>query len=57
MKRCNNCFETKPLTEFYVKRGFGYQSRCKKCNAEIGYVYKNKNRPDKIERYFERIDK
>lgn len=43
MKKCSNCFETKPVTEFYVKHTKlkdgtirpGHQSRCKACNPEV----------------------
>lgn len=33
-KKCTNCFQLKPLTEFYrkLKR---HQARCKDCNAEV----------------------
>lgn len=40
MKKCSNCFQLKPLTEFYVKRPNGHQSRCKSCNAEVVAAYK-----------------
>jgi hypothetical protein len=50
MKKCSNCFQSKPLSEFYVKRspgyrnGVGYQSRCKTCNAEVvrGYALRKR---------------
>lgn len=54
MKKCSNCFRVKALSEFYVKRGYGHQSRCKSCNAEVCYVYANKRRPHYIERYLDR---
>lgn len=46
MKKCSNCFKLKALTSFYVKRGFGHQSRCKDCNAEVvrGYRERAKGR-------------
>ena len=35
-KKCSNCGEVKPLTEFYKNKGMkdGYQYECKKCNSE-----------------------
>lgn len=33
-KKCSNCFQVKPVSEFYRKLD-GYQSRCKACNAEV----------------------
>lgn len=40
MKKCSNCFQLKPLTDFYVKRAQNsYQSRCKKCNPEVCKAY------------------
>ncbi len=33
-KPCSNCFQVKPLAEFYKKLS-GFQSRCKACNAEV----------------------
>lgn len=53
MKRCSNCFQTKPVDQFYVKRGYGHQSRCKLCNREVCYVWANRHKPWKIERYFQ----
>lgn len=52
LKRCSNCFETKPVSEFYVCRTKkNYQSRCKACNNEVvrGYYHRKKLR-DKINR-------
>lgn len=40
MKKCSNCFQTKPLDDFYVKRPSGHQSRCKACNTEVVAGYK-----------------
>lgn len=34
VKKCSNCFKTKPVSEFYRKLNH-YQSRCKACNAEV----------------------
>lgn len=45
MKKCSNCFQLKPLTEFYVKRWKGkeaHQSRCKACNAEVVRGYRRR---------------
>lgn len=33
-KRCGNCFQTKPVTEFYKKLD-GYKWNCKACNPEV----------------------
>jgi len=55
-KKCGNCFKIKPISEFYVKRyrdRVGTQSRCKSCNKEVCYVWRNKARPWKIERYLD----
>lgn len=38
MKRCSNCFQSKPLSAFYRKLS-GLQSRCKTCNAEVVRAY------------------
>lgn len=45
MKRCSNCFQKKPLTEFYRKLA-STQSRCKSCNAEVvrGYAVRRRER-------------
>lgn len=46
MKKCSNCFQQKPLTEFYTKKEksgkIGRQSRCKACNAEVVRGYKQR---------------
>lgn len=55
MKRCSNCFQYKPLDQFYRKLTY-YQSRCKGCNAEVVYSYHYKHKLDKIEKYFEKKD-
>lgn len=36
MKQCDKCFETKPLSEFYVSRTIsaGYQNQCKDCTRD-----------------------
>lgn len=36
-KRCSNCFSWKPVSAFCRKLN-GYQSRCRDCNAEGGFV-------------------
>lgn len=56
MRRCSNCFQIKPLRDFYRKKN-GYQSRCKPCNAEVHYCWANRYKPEKIERYFEMKEK
>lgn len=48
-KKCSNCFEEKPLNEFYVKREkqgrYVYrQSRCKACNPEVVASYRKQRR-------------
>lgn len=57
-KVCGNCRETKPLTEFYLKRASsdGHQNECKACRTEICYAWANRNRPEKLERYFNERD-
>lgn len=45
--KCSNCFQIKPISEFYQK-GDGYQSRCKACNNEVCSAYREKARKDKI---------
>jgi hypothetical protein len=52
-KKCSNCFQVKPISEFYRKCD-RHQSRCKSCNAEVCFVYRNRLRPKKIEAYLER---
>lgn len=51
-KKCSNCFQTKPVSEFYRKKN-RYQARCKGCNAEVCFVYRNRFKPEKIDQYFE----
>ena len=46
-KECTNCFEWKPLDDFYAKGFFKdgtqrYQSRCKKCQPEVVAGYSSK---------------
>jgi len=50
-KKCSNCFKVKATSEFYKKKD-KHQSRCKACNSEVCFVYQNKNKPEKIEKYF-----
>lgn len=38
MKRCGNCLQFKPLSDFYRKLE-RWQNRCKKCNAEVTRPY------------------
>jgi hypothetical protein len=50
MRKCNNCFQIKPLTEFYKKKA-GHQYACKSCAKELVYGYrlrKIENKWDKI---------
>jgi hypothetical protein len=59
LKRCNNCFKEKPVTEFYPKPSAGpnaYQVRCKACNAQVCYAWVNRKKPRKLERYFEALE-
>lgn len=51
-KRCSNCFELKPVDQFYRKLD-RHQSRCKQCNNEVCFAWRNRHRPKKLERYFE----
>lgn len=46
-KKCSNCFQIKPLSEFYrkLKR---YQSRCKACNAEVVRGYMERKRREHV---------
>jgi hypothetical protein len=51
MKKCSNCFQTKPLEDFYVKRDKNAnknkvyrQSRCKECNPEVCAGYRERAR-------------
>ena len=43
VRRCQNCFRTRPLTDFYRKLN-GYQYRCKDCNAEVVAGYAQRRR-------------
>jgi len=50
-RRCYNCFQTKPLSEFYRKgrrppplRLADFQARCKGCNAEVVRGYNQRKR-------------
>ena len=53
-KVCGNCFQTKPVSEFYRKRASrdGLQNECKSCRTEICYAWVNRNNPKKLEKYF-----
>jgi hypothetical protein len=43
-KKCANCFQVKPITDFYLKRFPGRpeyrQARCKVCNKEVCAAYR-----------------
>lgn len=42
-KKCANCFQVKPIEEFYLKRFPGRlyrQARCKPCNKEVCAAYR-----------------
>lgn len=56
MKRCSNCFQEKPLDQFYKKLD-RYQARCKSCNTEVCFVYRNRKRPRKVEAFFAKKEK
>jgi hypothetical protein len=43
IRKCSNCFEFKPLTEFYRKRD-GHQYRCKVCQPEVARSYARRAR-------------
>lgn len=45
-KKCSNCFEVKPVNNFYKKLQ-SYQSRCKECNAEVVRGYAKRLREKK----------
>lgn len=47
MKKCSNCFQFKPLDEFYRKLD-GHQARCKACNAEVVSGYRERLRRGEI---------
>ena len=49
-KKCSNCFDSKPVSEFYVKRPSGYQSRCKKCNPEVCKGYRERKKREVIDK-------
>lgn len=54
LRLCNNCYELKPLTDFYPKmnRGKpGFLNHCKICHREVVYCWKYRNRPDMIDAY------
>lgn len=48
-KKCINCYQVKPVTEFYLKsqNEFGkkyWQTRCKACNSEVQAGYRHSAR-------------
>lgn len=51
MKKCSNCFQFKPLDEFYRKID-GHQARCKACNAEVVRGYRERLRRGEIKRRY-----
>ena len=58
MRKCSNCFQLKPDTEFYVKRWRSYvgrQSRCKTCNAEVVRGYCRRRRARLISERWARV--
>jgi hypothetical protein len=54
MRRCSNCFQEKPDTEFYRKLN-GLQSRCKGCNAAVVRGYSRRRRSRLIAERWARI--
>lgn len=56
VKKCGNCFKTKPLDEFYIIKSSnkkdGRQNECKRCRTEICYVYNNFDKPKRLDLYF-----
>ncbi len=57
MKLCHKCNEIKPFTEFNKNktRKDGYQSRCKKCDRELGKMnYHTKYKNQAIQRVSQR---
>jgi hypothetical protein len=49
LKRCTECNQIKPLTEFRraPKGSYGRASKCKECRATYAYAYRQKH-PDKV---------
>lgn len=59
MRKCSNCFESKPLAEFYTRKGKGsdgYQLRCKACNAEVVAGYRRRLVRKRIAEGWTRLD-
>lgn len=54
-KKCGNCFQIKPVTEFYKKLN-GYQWNCKACNAEVKYGYYDRKRTKMRDYYDEKLN-
>jgi hypothetical protein len=54
-RKCGNCFQVKPVTEFYPKRPFNskptYQSRCKACNSEVVKGWKMRKKQREMEAF------
>jgi len=45
MKKCTECQETKPFTEFFKDKGFkdGHYSRCKSCKTKATMKWRDEN--------------
>ena len=57
MRRCTECGETKPLSEFWKDRSkkHGYSAKCKVCKTAIYNLYRKTNGYDK-KRYWKNPD-
>lgn len=54
VKRCSNCFELKPLSDFYRKLSH-FQARCKQCNNEVCAGYRERVRYKSTKKYEMRV--
>jgi len=54
LKKCSNCGELKPFSEFYKQKNskYGVQSRCKECEKEHNKKYYENNK-EKMKEYYE----
>lgn len=54
-KKCSNCFQVKPISEFH-RKGNGYQSRCKDpCNNEVARAWRKKAQERKIKEGWDKV--
>jgi hypothetical protein len=57
MKKCINCYETKPLTEFYPKSQIYYQSWCKQCAPEVQKAWKKRKQQKDFSNWVRGVEK